>query len=56
MQLGRPPAGALFVVTGDELADEPERDELDADDDEQDAEGQQWPVADRGSPGLSTVR
>ena len=48
MQLGRPPAGAL-VVTGDGLAASPSETKLDADDDEQDAEGQQRPVADRGS-------
>ena len=41
------PRRPLLVVARDELADEPERDELDADDDEQHAEREQRPVADR---------
>ena len=40
-------ARPLLVVARDELADEAERDELDADDDEQHAERQQRAVADR---------
>ena len=43
----RPLVGALLVQARDHLADQPEREELDADDDEQDAEDQQRPVADR---------
>src|SRR5689334_23798092 len=39
--------GALFVLARDQLADQPEREELQADDDEQDAEDQQRPAADR---------
>ena len=40
-------ARPLLVVARDELADEAERDELHADDDEQHAERQQRPVPDR---------
>ena len=40
-------AHALLVVARDHLADQPEREELDADDDEQHAEHEQRPLADR---------
>jgi hypothetical protein len=49
-------ARSLLVVAGDELADEAERDELDADDDEQDAECEQRPVPDASPVSLSAVR
>ena len=49
-------AGPLLVVARDELADEAERDELDADDDEKHAERQQRPMADRLPVSFSTVR
>ena len=39
--------GALLVLARDHLADQPEREKLDADDDEQHAEDQQRPAADR---------
>ncbi len=38
---------ALLVLRGDELGEQPERDELDPDDDEQDAEGEQRAMPDR---------
>ena len=48
MQLGAPLAAAAFlVVARDELADEAERDELHADDDEQNTERQERSVPDR---------
>src|SRR6185369_3230537 len=40
-------AGSLLVLARDQLADEAEREELEADDDEQDSEDQQRPLADR---------
>src|SRR5205807_9332474 len=40
-------ADAFFVLARDHLADEPEREELHADDDEQDAEDEERPLADR---------
>ena len=40
-------ADALLVEAADHLAEQPEREELQADDDEQHAEDQQRPVADR---------
>ena len=46
----------LLVLGRDELREQPKREELDTDDDEQDAEREQRPVADRGAAELITVR
>ena len=42
-----PDGRELLVLAGDQLADQPEREELEADDHEQDAEDQQRPLPDR---------
>jgi hypothetical protein len=44
------------VVARDQLGDQPEREELDPDDDEQHAEDQERPAADRVAQDLDDVR
>ena len=47
---------ALLVVARDHLADQPEREELHADDDEQHAEREQGALSDRVPASFTTVR
>ena len=42
-----PAAGALFVLAREHLADQTEREELEANHDQEHAEREQWPLADR---------
>ena len=44
-----PAAGALFVLAREHLADQTEREELEANHDQEHAEREQWPLADRVS-------
>jgi hypothetical protein len=46
-ELGRPATRSLLVMESDQLADDPERDELDTGYDEEHPKREQGPVADR---------